>query len=69
VAGSCEYGDEPSGSGARELVSYGHYTFLSATFRNPCYPRLVHVGGVRLSELRPPTGPIVLPRVCCASPR
>jgi hypothetical protein len=50
VAGSCEYGDEPSGSGATELVSYRHYTFLSATFRNPCYPRLVvHVGGVRLS--------------------
>jgi hypothetical protein len=22
VAGSCEYGDEPSGSGATELVSY-----------------------------------------------
>jgi hypothetical protein len=24
VAGSCEYGDEPSGSGATELVSYGY---------------------------------------------
>jgi hypothetical protein len=25
VAGSCEYGDEPSGSGATELVIYGLY--------------------------------------------
>jgi hypothetical protein len=24
VAGSCEYGDDPSGSGAKELVTYGY---------------------------------------------
>jgi hypothetical protein len=26
VAGSCEYGDEPSGSGATELVSSFHFS-------------------------------------------
>jgi hypothetical protein len=27
VAGSCEYGDETSGSDATELVSYGTYSY------------------------------------------
>jgi hypothetical protein len=31
VAGSCEYGDEPSGSGVTELVSYG---LCSACIKN-----------------------------------
>jgi hypothetical protein len=40
VAGSCEYGDEPSGSGASELVSCGQ-RISGATV--PCSPPLPYL--------------------------
>jgi hypothetical protein len=38
VAGSCEYGDEPSGSGATELVNVIVYLLLSFLGRVPVSP-------------------------------
>jgi hypothetical protein len=32
VAGSCEYGDEPSGSVATELVSFMIYTYNTSQY-------------------------------------
>jgi hypothetical protein len=55
VAGSCEYGDEPSGSGATELVSH---TVCSGWFAHPSLHTAVFPGiesvlhlGVRRGQL------------------